>query len=109
MAVGKDAIMRLLVFFDLPTKSKKDRKEAARFRTHLLQDGFEMVQLSVYMRVCKGESAVEKHKLRVQSAIPEYGHVRVMSVTELQYTRMKVLGSVQKRRSDKPLEQLTLL
>jgi len=40
--------MWLFVFFDLPTDTKTDRKNAARFRKGLLKDGFEMMQFSVY-------------------------------------------------------------
>ena len=32
--------MRVMVFFDLPVKSKKDRKEYAEFRKQLLKNGF---------------------------------------------------------------------
>lgn len=101
--------MRLLVFFDLPTKSKKNKKDAAKFRAFLLGDGFEMVQWSVYMRVCKGESAIQKHKIRVEAEIPLEGHVRVIQVTELQYIKMEIWGSTRKKMSDAPVQQLTLL
>ena len=43
--------MRILVFFDLPVKTKKERREAARFRNFLLTDGYHMIQYSVYARV----------------------------------------------------------
>lgn len=46
--------MRVIVFFDLPTVTKKDKKIAAEFRKFLLQDGYYMLQWSVYSRVCKG-------------------------------------------------------
>lgn len=37
-------IMWVLVFFDLPTESKRERKLYADFRKKLLQDGFTMFQ-----------------------------------------------------------------
>ena len=40
--------MRILVFFDLPTNNKKERKEASRFRNFLITDGYDMLQFSVY-------------------------------------------------------------
>lgn len=43
-------IMWLFVFFDLPTETKKDRKNASGFRNQLLKDGFSMMQYSVYIR-----------------------------------------------------------
>lgn len=101
--------MRMLVFFDLPTGTKKEKKAACQFRTFLLMDGFEMVQWSVYMRVCKGEKSVAKHTLRIKTQVPEKGHVRILHVTELQYTRMSILGSAPKKPTDAVVEQFTLL
>ena len=40
-------IMWVLVFFDLPTESKRERKLYADFRKKLLQDGFTMFQFSI--------------------------------------------------------------
>ena len=40
-------IMWVLVFFDLPTDTKKERKEAADFRKRLIVDGFIMFQFSI--------------------------------------------------------------
>ena len=44
--------MWVLVFFDLPTETRTERKVAARFRKNLLDDGFAMFQFSIYMRFC---------------------------------------------------------
>lgn len=40
----------ILVAFDLPVLSKKQRKAATGFRQWLLDDGFHMLQFSVYAR-----------------------------------------------------------
>ena len=45
-------IMWILVFFDLPTDTKKERKAAAEFRKQLISDGVIMFQFSIYMRHC---------------------------------------------------------
>ena len=45
-------IMWVLVFFDLPTETKRERKLYADFRKKLLQDGFTMFQFSIYVRHC---------------------------------------------------------
>lgn len=39
-------IMRMLVLFDLPTGSKKERKSYAEFRKFLIKDGYHMEQFS---------------------------------------------------------------
>ena len=62
--------MRILVFFDLPVKTKKQRREATRFRNFLLNDGYHMVQFSVYARVCNGMDAVNKHRGRIKNNLP---------------------------------------
>ena len=53
--------MRMMVFFDLPVKTKIQRRAATRFRSFLLKDGYFMMQYSVYCRVCNGIDAVEQH------------------------------------------------
>ena len=44
--------MRVAVFFDLPTNTKAERRAATQFRKFLLDDGFDMLQYSVYARLC---------------------------------------------------------
>ena len=50
--ISEYRVMWVLVFFDLPTDTKKERKVAADFRKALLQDGFVMFQFSIYIRHC---------------------------------------------------------
>ena len=75
--------MRLLVFFDLPVKTKDDQREANRFRNFLLRDGYD--------RVCRGPENVETHIRRLQKNLPPHGCVRLLQVTEKQYGRMRLL------------------
>jgi len=90
----------LMVFFDLPTKTKPQRRRANRFREFLKKDGFMMLQLSVYARVCRGQDAVDKHVRRVRSSLPKEGSVRTLQVTDKQYGRMELmLGNAPKTES----------
>lgn len=43
-------LMWMMVMFDLPTETHSQRKSAAKFRKFLLDEGFEMVQFSVYVQ-----------------------------------------------------------
>ncbi|MCX8035123.1 MAG: CRISPR-associated endonuclease Cas2, partial [Candidatus Dojkabacteria bacterium] len=52
--------MRILVLFDLPVVTKKQRKIYARFRKALIKDGYDMIQFSVYQRICNGLDMVDK-------------------------------------------------
>ena len=83
--------MRLLVFFDLPSVTKPERRAYALFRRHLLNDGYDMLQFSVYGRVVSGRDAEAKHLQRLQLNLPPAGSVRVLTVTEKQFTSMRLM------------------
>ena len=101
--------MRIIVFFDLPVKTKAERKRATRFRKDLIDDGYIMLQFSVYSRICKGEDTAEKHKKRLKSFVPENGSVRILTVTEKQYAAMDILIGFVKKEEKIGVEQLVLL
>ena len=101
--------MWLFVFFDLPVGSKAERRNATRFRKFLKDDGFIMLQLSVYARVIRGEEAVDKHVGRVVKSIPTKGSVRTLSVTERQYARMRLLIGESSKTEKTAAQQLVLL
>ena len=84
-------LMRILVFFDLPVKTKAERGAATKFRNFLLMDGYHMIQLSVYARICNGTDSVAAHKLRLASAVPSKGSVRMLVITEKQYSNIQIL------------------
>ena len=108
MPEGGPRYMRLLVFFDLPVTRKDERKEAARFRKFLIDDGYTMVQFSVYMRICRGQDMVDTHMRRLEDNLPSQGSVRALQVTDQQYARMKFLVG-KKTVYDRPMEQCLLL
>ena len=70
-------IMWVLVFFDLPTETKKDRKTYAEFRKNLQRDGFTMLQFSIYVRHCASSENAAVHIKRVKSMLPEFGKVYI--------------------------------
>ena len=83
--------MRMIVFFDLPVKTKNERREATRFRNFLMNDGYHMLQFSVYARVCNGLDAVEKHRVRLKQNLPNNGAIRMLVITEKQYSSIEIL------------------
>ena len=103
-------LMRILVMFDLPVKTRAERRQATQFRNFLLKDGYHMVQFSVYARVCNGRDSVEAHRRRVLSALPAKGSVRMLVITEKQYGAIEILVG-QPGVHDRPQEEdaLTLL
>ena len=86
--------MRVIVFFDLPVKTKKDRREYSNFRKYLVKSGFMMMQESVYSKLALNQNvakgicdSIKKHK-------PSAGLVQMLTVTEKQYSKMEmVVGS----------------
>ena len=46
-------IMWVLVLFDLPTDTKKERKAYATFRKRIMADGFTMFQFSIYLHIVR--------------------------------------------------------
>jgi len=89
--------MRLLVFFDLPTDTKEDRRNYRIFRQFLIRDGYDMIQFSVYARICNGSDRLEKHIARLSPNVPAKGSVRYMQITEKQFTGMGILVGKKKR------------
>ena len=83
-------IMWVLVFFDLPTETKKDRKIYADFRKKILADGFGMFQFSIYLRHCASMENAEVHIKRVKKILPEKGHIGIMSITDKQFGMMEI-------------------
>ena len=83
--------MRMMVFFDLPVTTKAERRAYTLFRRFLLNDGYDMIQFSVYGRILNGGDAEDKHMKRLLANLPAQGSVRVLTVTEKQFASMKIL------------------
>lgn len=92
--------MWVLVFFDLPTETKKDRKIYADFRKKLLKDGFAMFQFSIYLRHCSSMENAQVHIKRVKKSLPEKGHVVMMTITDKQF------GMIEIFRGQEPAEPM---
>ena len=96
--------MRLLVFFDLPVKTKEERGQATKFRRFLLDDGYYMIQFSLYARLCPNIENAKMHEDRLKYHLPLKGSIRSMIVTEKQYADIKILLGVQKKKDKKVVE-----
>ncbi len=82
--------MWILVMFDLPTDTKPARKEYTEFRRRLLHDGFTMMQYSVYSRHCASQENADVHVQRVERSVPPDGEVRILTITDKQFERMRI-------------------
>jgi CRISPR-associated protein Cas2 len=105
---GSARSMYILVMFDLPVGTQKERREATRFRHALLADGYIMIQFSVYARFVPAHDRVETHLKRLEIATPPSGSIRAITVTELQYMKMKHLMGKPKKQEGIMNQQLVL-
>ncbi len=81
--------MWVFVFYDLPTETKKDRKNFAQFRKDLQKDGFAMLQYSIYVRHCNSRENAEVHIRRAKCFLPPKGEVIIFSLTDKQFAMME--------------------
>jgi CRISPR-associated protein Cas2 len=108
MTYGGARAVWLLALFDLPVVTREQRSHASRFRERLRDDGFVMLQYSVYARPCPNEENARVHFERIRMALPPEGEVRVLTLTDMQFSRMKVFRGASVRQTEKPPVQLTL-
>ncbi len=101
-------IMWVLVFFDLPTETKKERKIYARFRKDILADGFNMFQFSIYLRHCASRENADVHIQRVKNILPEKGHVGIMCITDKQFGMMEIFRGRSIADTPEMVQQLEL-
>src|ERR1700744_2332153 len=101
-------ILLVLVFFDLPTETKAQRKIYAKFRKDILRDGFQMFQFSIYMRHCSSRENADVHVKRVKKILPEKGHIGIMCITDKQFGMMEIFHGLKKTETTPPVQQLEM-
>lgn len=99
-------VMWVLVFFDLPTETQRDRKAATDFRKHIMKDGFTMFQFSIYVRHCPSVENAEVHVKRVKSLLPEYGKVGILTITDKQFGAIQLFYGKKPQIPNAPGQQL---
>lgn len=101
-------ILWVLVFFDLPTETKAERKVAGKFRKLLLNDGFTMFQFSIYLRHCASRESAEVHVKRVKKLLPEKGHIGILTITDKQFGMMELYHGKKEQKPNPGPQQLEL-
>lgn len=101
--------MRMMVFFDLPVVTRAEKRAYTLFRRFLINDGYDMLQWSVYGRIVNGVNAEQKHLKRLIAHLPPAGSVRCLTVTEKQYAAMRMLvGSPDSQEKKVNAQQMLL-
>ena len=106
MIFGGQKTMWIIVLFDLPTDTAEARKDYTKFRKHLLDDGFTMMQYSVYMRHCSSDENAQVHMQRVKAILPPDGEIRIVKITDKQFARIEVFFGKKRKPTEKAPEQL---
>ena len=104
--ISEYRVMWVLVFFDLPTDTKKERKAASDFRKNLIADGFVMFQFSIYMRNCPSVENADVHIRRVKTILPALGQVGILKITDKQFGSMELF--TEKKVKAPPTENIQL-
>lgn len=74
--------MRLVLFFDLPMKTKKEVKIYTHFRKYLIKNGYMMMQFSVYCKIFPNREAAVKHVNILKKMILKKDKLELLLVTE---------------------------
>ena len=74
----------------------------------MLKDGFVMFQFSIYLRHCASAENADVHIKRVQRALPEYGKVGILRITDKQFGDMELFIGKKSVILNAPVQQLEL-
>lgn len=97
--------MWVIALFDLPTEGQDQRRAYARFRKDLLDDGFSMMQYSVYQRHCASRENADVHIRRMGQRLPPEGEVRFLVITDRQFSNIAIyLGRKRQPRPESPAQ-----
>ncbi len=83
--------MRILIFFDLPTETAKDRKTYSKFRKFLIKEGFVMIQESVYVKLVLNNSITNSIREKIERNKPAKGLIQSLIITEKQFNSMEYI------------------
>ena len=87
--------MRIMLFFDLPSVTKKEHRDYARFVKMIKKKGFVMLQESVYTKLALNASVVNSTLIEVRKNLPPNGCVSVLTITETQFGSIEhMLGEI---------------
>ncbi len=86
--------MRTIIFFDLPNVYTNDKRNYTKFRRFLINEGFIMMQESVYSKLMMNSQQIQLLIQRIKRNAPKKGIIQVLNVTENQYAQIEyIIGS----------------
>ena len=94
--------MKIILFYDLPTTTKADRSNFAKFRVNIEKLGFHMMQESVYIKHTYNHDWTDRIKIKLRAILPPQGDIRMLSITNKQYDGIEIM------KGGKSLQELIL-
>jgi CRISPR-associated protein Cas2 len=101
-------IMWVIVMYDLPMVTPREKKNYAVFRKKMLNDGFDRFQFSMYLRHCPSRENAEVHIKRVKSFLPPEGHIGIIAITDKQFAMMEIFMGRKLTQGPSLVQQLEL-
>lgn len=98
--------MRLLLFFDLPTETSKNRLDYTHFHKFLIKNGFIMMQKSVYSKLVINNVTSAAVKAKISKNLPPTGIIELLEVTENQFSRIEYLIGEKQSVIEESMERL---
>ena len=98
--------MWTVVMFDLPTDDDTAKRHYTDFRRNLLRNGYTMMQYSIYMRHHPNRENADVHANRIKGSLPPDGEVRILRITDKQFSLMEVFFGKKRKPTEKAPEQL---
>lgn len=87
----RDRVMRTIVFFDLPNIYYKDKRNYQLFHKFLINEGYIMLQESVYSKLALNLQQAEFNINKIRKNAPSKGLIQVLNVTEKQYADIEYI------------------
>jgi len=100
--------MWVLLMFDLPVVTKRQRTHASRFRNDLIKAGYERVQWSIYARFCPTVQKAKRDGKAALEKLPPKGECRILYLTDHQWHRMVVIRHKNEAEPEPEPEQLAI-
>lgn len=101
--------MRMIVMFDLPVRTKREREIYRKFRKFLIKRGFFSLQYSVYSKIFANCDAAQLEKVAIKKVVPEKGNIRIMIVTEKQYANIEIIIGGKSNQEQVVTEEVLLI
>ena len=81
--------MRMMVLFDLPVLTEKQRRDYREFRKYLLESVIFMLLESVICKLVQNSGVADVIQESIRKNKPGEGLVQILRVTEKQYAKME--------------------